>query len=72
MANKEDIHDDIGTILRYCGFARANDRISIAQDGFESFEDIMSLAEKYVSSLAKEFAERTVASGKIEFGLRQT
>jgi hypothetical protein len=52
--------------------AAANDRISIAQDGFESFEDIMSLSEKDVSSLAKGFAERTVASGKIVFGLRQT
>jgi hypothetical protein len=72
MANKEDIHDDIDTILRYCGLAAANDRISIAQDGFESFEDIMSLSEKDVSSLAKGFAERTVASGKIVFGLRQT
>jgi hypothetical protein len=53
MANEEDIDDDIDTILRYCGFAAANDRISIAQDGFESFEVIMSLSEKDVSSLAK-------------------
>jgi hypothetical protein len=61
MANEEDIDDDIDTILRYCGFAAANDRISITQDGFELFEDIMSLSEKDVSSLAKGFAERTVA-----------
>jgi hypothetical protein len=44
------------TILRYCGFAAANNRTSIAQDGFETFEDIMSLSEKDVSSLAKGFA----------------
>jgi hypothetical protein len=69
MANEEDIDHDIDTILRYCGFAQANDRMSIAQDGFESFEDIMSLSEKDVSSLAKGFANRTVASGKIVFGL---
>ena len=72
MANEEDIDDDIDTILRYCGFAEANDRTSIAQDGFKSFEDIMSLSEKDVSSLAKGFVERTVASGKIVFGLRRT
>jgi hypothetical protein len=72
MANEEDIDDDIGTHLRYCSFAAANNRISIAQDGFELFEDIMSLSEKDVSSLAKEFAERMVASGKILFGLRRT
>jgi hypothetical protein len=37
MANEEDIDDDTGTILRYYGLAAANDRTSIAQDGFESF-----------------------------------
>jgi hypothetical protein len=72
MAKEEDIDDDIDIILRYCGFAAANDRISIAQDEFKSFEDIMSLSEKDVSSLAKRFAERTVASGKMVFGLRRT
>jgi hypothetical protein len=72
MANKKDIDDDIDTILRYCGFAGANNIISIAQDGFKSFEDIMSLSEKDVSSLAKGFAERTVANGKIVFVLCRT
>jgi hypothetical protein len=44
MANEEeDIDDDIDTILTtYCGFAGKNNRISIAQDGLELFEDIMS------------------------------
>jgi hypothetical protein len=72
MANKEDIDDDIDTILRYWGLAAANDKTSIAQDGFELFEDIMSLSEKDMSSLAKGFVEMTVASGKIVFGLRRT
>jgi hypothetical protein len=65
MANEEDIDDDIDSILRYCGFAEANDIISIAQDGFESFEDIMSLSEKDVSSLAKGFAEGRLPSGRL-------
>jgi hypothetical protein len=43
--------------------------INIAEDGFKWFEDIMSLSGKDVSSLAKEFAERTVANRKIAFGL---
>jgi hypothetical protein len=38
----------------------------------ELFEDIMSLSEKDVSSLAKRFAKRTVANGKIVSGLRRT
>jgi hypothetical protein len=45
MANEEDINDDIDNILRYCGFAIANDMISIARDGFESFEDTMTLSD---------------------------
>jgi hypothetical protein len=53
MANEEDINDDIDNILRYCGFAIANDMISIARDGFETFEDTMTLPEKDVSSLTK-------------------
>jgi hypothetical protein len=58
------------TIHRYCGFAGVNGIISIAQDECELFEDIMYLSEKDVSSLAKGFAERTLANGKI--GLRRT
>jgi hypothetical protein len=49
-----------------------NNRISIAQDGFELFEGTMSLSEKDVSSLERGFAERTVASGEIVFSLRRT
>jgi hypothetical protein len=46
MAIEEDIDDDIDTILRYCGFAGVNNRISIAQDGFESFEDIAEVNDR--------------------------
>ena len=46
MATEEDIDDDIDTILRYCGFAGVNNRISIAQDGFESFEDIAEVNDR--------------------------
>jgi hypothetical protein len=64
MANEEDIDDDIDTILRYCGFAVANGRISIAPDGFKSFEDIMSLSEKDVSSLAKDLQKGRLPMGR--------
>jgi hypothetical protein len=57
MANKvEDIDDDINTILTYCGSTRENNRIDITEDGFESFEDIMSLSEDNLHSLPKGFA----------------
>ena len=45
MVNQVGIDDDIDTILRYCGFARENDIISITEDGFKSFEDTMPLSE---------------------------
>ena len=63
---------DIDMILQYCGFDNPDSRTAIAEDGFESFADILSLTEKDVSSLAKRFAERTAADGRIIFGLRRT
>lgn len=59
-------------ILEYCGFAADADRTAIAEDGFESYDDMQSLTEKDVSALAKGFAERTAAQGRIIFGLRRT
>jgi hypothetical protein len=38
----------------YCGFAGEKGRINIPEDGFKSFEDIMSLSEKNVNRLACE------------------
>ena len=46
MATEEDIDDDIDTIFRYCGFAGVNNRISITQDGFESFEDFTKVNDR--------------------------
>ena len=75
MADEDmDLVDDyyIDTILEYCGFEDEDDRANIAEDGFESFDDILALSEKDVTSLAKGFAERTDEMGKIIFGLRRT
>ena len=62
----------IDLILAYVGFIVPDQRISIAEDGFESFDDMLSLTEKDVGSMAKGFAERTQAQGRIIFGLRRT
>jgi hypothetical protein len=62
----------IDTILGYCGFSVDANRLSIAEDGLESFADMLSLTEKDIGSLAKGFAERTAAQGRIIFGLRRT
>jgi hypothetical protein len=58
----------IDTILGYCGFSVDANRLSIAEDGLESFADMLSLTEKDIGSLAKGFAERTAAQGRIIFG----
>jgi hypothetical protein len=59
-------------ILTYCGFTALQDRTNIADDGFESYADMLSLTEKDIGTLAKGFADRTVAQGRINFGLRRT
>jgi hypothetical protein len=63
---------EIDTILEYCGFTDQARRADIAADGFESYDDVNTLTEKDIGSLAKGFAKRTTANGKITFGLRQT
>ena len=70
----ESVGDDaeIDTILEYCGFDDEAERESIAEDGFESYSDIKSLEIKDIGSLAKGFAERSAANGRIIFGLKRT
>jgi hypothetical protein len=63
---------EIDTILEHCGFADQARRTDIAADGFESYDDVNTLTEKDIGSLAKGFAERTQVNGKINFGLRRT
>jgi hypothetical protein len=71
MANQVVV-DEIDTILGYCGFTSQASRDNIQADGFESYEDILSLAEKDIASLSKGFAERATNGGRIIFGLRRT
>jgi hypothetical protein len=68
----DPIDPDIELILEYCGFEGVPGRLNISIDGFGSFDDILSLTEKDIGDLAKGFAGRTVANGRIVFGLRRT
>jgi hypothetical protein len=63
---------NIDTILEYCGFTVQANRTSIADDGFESFADLLSLTDYDMGILAKCFAEKSAAQGRIMFGLRRT
>jgi hypothetical protein len=63
---------EIDTILMYCGFENPASRQAIAEDGFNSYQDIAGLDDKDVNSLADGFSSRTQANGKIIFGLSRT
>ena len=60
---------DIDKILEYSGFDDSAQRIIITEDGFESYDDILTLGDSDIMNLAKGFSDRTVAAGKISFGL---
>jgi hypothetical protein len=48
-------------------------RISIAEDGFESHNNVVSLAEKDIGDQAKGFANnKTTADGRIKFELKRS
>ncbi len=62
---------EIDMILLYCGFTDPQQRLDISRDGFVGYADMNILREKDVSELAKAFADRTQANGRITFGLRR-
>ena len=62
----------VDLILEHIGFNIPANRISIAEDGFGSFDDMRKLSESDVTVLAKGFAERTQGQGRINFGLRRS
>ena len=68
----ETINGDVENILIYCGFKIISNREEIDEDGFESFEDIMSMTEKDIGNISKVFLENTAVTGRIIFGLRPT
>ena len=63
---------EIDKILEYPGFDYSAQRTIIAADGFGSYYIILTLRDSDIVNLAKGFSDRTVAAGKISFGLRRT
>ena len=63
---------EIDKILEYPGFEDSAQLTIIASDRFESYDDIFTLGDSDIVNLAKGFADRTITSGKISFGLRWT
>jgi hypothetical protein len=72
MANLAAEAANIDSMLSYIGFNAQAERTAIAQDGFESFDDLLQLKDKDIDTMSKGFADRTAAGGRITFGLKKT
>jgi hypothetical protein len=59
-------------VLNEIGFADEDERTSIMESGIGNFEDFRYLVEKDIRDMADEFGKRTVANGRIVFGLGRT
>ena len=59
-------------VLQTIGFANDDERVSIRAAGLEQFEDFRYLTEKDIRDMAEEFGKRTMANGRIVFGLGRT
>ena len=62
----------INIILEYSGFDNSVQQTIITADGFESYDNTLTLGESYIINLAKGFSNRTFATGKTIFGLFRT
>ena len=63
---------DIDRILEYSVLGNPAQLNGIAADGFESYDNILTLGGSDIVNLSKGFSNRTSAAGKIIFGLIQT
>ena len=62
---------ELNQALIFIGFGDEGNRDTICEDaGLLSFEDFVCLTEKDIRDMAEEFSKRTVAHGRISFGLR--
>lgn len=59
------------TILTWIGFDQQATRDRIRDEGFGSFEDLMSTKEKDIRDLAESYGRRTLGDGRVIFGLRR-
>ena len=50
------LNDYVGKILIHCGFNSSFNQEYIAEDGFELFDDIISLTEEDIVNLYKGFS----------------
>ena len=59
-------------ILQYSGFDDSSKKIIITADGFDSYDETLTLGDSEIVNLSKGFSDRTVSARKISFGLLRT
>ena len=59
------------TILTSIGFEQERTRARLADEGFQSFADVLAMKEKDVHKLADSYGQRTIGDGRAIFGLRK-
>ena len=58
-------------ILGWIGFDQVATRDRIREEGFETFDDLSNMKEKDIRDLAESYSRRTVADGRVIFGIRR-
>ena len=63
---------ELSQILQWCGFDDQAERDAILNDAFLTYEDVLELNGKDISTLEGSYGRQTVNNGRIYFGLRRT
>ena len=63
--------EQIAQSLEWIGFTE-NQAISIVDEGFDCFDDVMECSSNDISELALSFQKRTANEGRINFKLKRT
>ena len=65
------VEDAINQVLYWIGFRTEDARNALVDDAFGSYDDVKVLTEKYISTMATNFSDRTGATGRIYFCTRR-
>ena len=66
------LRDPMNEALGWIGFTSPAHRVSIIGEGFDTFVELARNTTREIADLSSRFSKRTVANGRINFGLRRT
>ena len=65
------VENTMKQVLYWIGFQVASSQQALIEDAFSLFNDVVMLAENYISTMASNLGSRTQANGRINFGTRR-